>query len=96
MVGGLLAAMPGMASIAALLSSIIYVATVIAIKLFGAAAPGIAVVVSAMECQVMADARAEEAAHAAEEQVANREILAELRELRAEVTALRNVPAQQP
>nr|WP_037056335.1 ion transporter [Pseudonocardia asaccharolytica] len=53
----------------------------------------IAVVVSAMESQIMAEARAEEAEHAAEEQIANREILAELRELRAELAALRgNVP----
>ncbi|MFC5995406.1 ion transporter [Pseudonocardia hispaniensis] len=54
----------------------------------------IAVVVSAMENEVMAEARAKEAEYAAEEQIANREILAELRELRAEVAALRDsVPA---
>lgn len=149
-VGGLLAALPGMTSIAALLSLIIYVAAVIGTKLFGVVAPEyfgtlghtlftlfqtmtgegwpdvarelmekvplawiffviyilvssfmvlnlfIAVVVSAMEGQVMADARAEEAAHAADEQIANREILAELRELRAEVAALRDVPLRDP
>jgi voltage-gated sodium channel len=49
----------------------------------------IAVVVSAMEGQVMAEARAEEAEHAAEEQVANRQILEEIRELRAELAQAR-------
>lgn len=142
-VSGLLAALPGMASIAALLSLIIYVAAVIGTKLFGAVSPEyfgtfattlftlfqtmtgeawpdvargvmehvplawiffvvyilissfmvlnlfIAVVVSAMEGQVMAEARAEEAEHAAEEQIANREILAELRALRADLAELR-------
>jgi voltage-gated sodium channel len=144
-VSGLLAALPGMASIAALLSLIIYVAAVIGTKLFSAVAPEyfgtfattlftlfqtmtgeawpdvaravmehvplawiffvvyilvssfmvlnlfIAVVVSAMEGQVMAEAMAEEAEHAAEEQVANREILAELRALRADLAELRGI-----
>ncbi|WP_028937921.1 ion transporter [Pseudonocardia spinosispora] len=142
-VGGLLAAMPGMASIAALLSLILYVAAVIGTKLFWQIAPEhfgtlartlftlfqtmtgegwpdvaravmaeaplawiffvvyilvssfmvlnlfIAVVVSAMEGQVMAETRAEEAAHAAEEQVANRQILAEVQALRAELADLK-------
>jgi voltage-gated sodium channel len=142
-VSGLLAALPGMASIAALLSLIIYVAAVIGTKLFSPVAPEyfgtfattlftlfqtmtgeawpdvartvmehvplawiffvvyilissfmvlnlfIAVVVSAMEGQVMAEAMAEEAEHAAEEQIANREILAELRALRADLAELR-------
>ncbi|GAA5145347.1 hypothetical protein GCM10023321_03080 [Pseudonocardia eucalypti] len=142
-VGGLLAALPGMGSIMALLGLIIYVSAVIATTLYGRIAPEhfgslatslftlfqtmtgeawpdlarevmavepsawvffvvyilissfmvlnlfIAVTVSAMEGQVMADARAEEAANAAEEQLANREILAELRSLRAELRELR-------
>lgn len=50
----------------------------------------IAVVVNAMEREVVDEARAEEAQHAAEEQLANREILVELRELRAEVAAWRS------
>lgn len=141
-VGGLLAAVPGMTSIAALLALILYIAAVMATNLFGAVAPDdfgnlpttlftlfqtmtgegwpdiaegvmaeiplawiffvvyilvssfmvlnlfIAVVVSAMEGEVMA----EQAENAAEEQIANREILAELRELRAEVAALRPDP----
>ncbi|WP_308259489.1 ion transporter [Pseudonocardia sp. H11422] len=142
-VDGLLRAVPGMTSIAALLALILYVAGVMGTKLFGAASPGnfgdlgttlftlfqtmtgegwpdiarelmdtmplswiffviyilissfmvlnlfIAVVVSAMEQEVLAEVRAEEAEHAAEEQIANREILAEIRELRAELAALR-------
>ncbi|HEY9416800.1 MAG TPA: ion transporter, partial [Pseudonocardia sp.] len=51
----------------------------------------IAVVVSAMEGQVVAEAMAEEAEHAAEEQIANREILAELRALRADLAELRGI-----
>jgi voltage-gated sodium channel len=142
-VGGLLAAMPGMASIAMLLSLILYVAAVLGTNLFGAVAPQwfgdlgttlftlfqtmtgegwgeiardvmaevplawiffvayilvssfmvlnlfIAVVVSAMEGQVVAEVRAQEEEHAAEEQIANRMILEELKELRAELAALR-------
>jgi len=49
----------------------------------------IAVVVSAMENEVVAEVRAEEAEHAAQEQVALEQILTELRELRAEVAASR-------
>jgi voltage-gated sodium channel len=37
----------------------------------------------------MAEARAEEAEHAAEDQLANRRILAEVLELRAELAAMR-------
>ncbi len=142
-VSGLLAAVPGMASIAALLALINYIAAVIGTKLFGNIAPEyfgdlgttlftmfqtmtgeawpdiartvmareplawiyfvvyilvttfavlnlfIAVVVSAMESEVMAEVMAEEAEHAAEEQVANKQILAELRALRAELVAAR-------
>jgi voltage-gated sodium channel len=142
-VGGLLAALPGMASIAALLSLILYVAAVIGTNLFGAVAPGsfgdlgttlftlfqtmtgegwpdiaqevmaevplawiffvayilvssfmvlnlfIAVVVSAMENQVVAEVRAEEAEHAADEQIAHQLILEEIKELRAELAAMR-------
>jgi voltage-gated sodium channel len=142
-VAGLLAALPGMGSIAALLALIIYVAAVIATKLYSTVAPEyfgdfpttlftlfqtmtgeawsdvartvmaqepwawvffvvyilissfmvlnlfIAVVVSAMEGQVMAEARAEEAEHAAEEQAANRAILDEVRALRVELAELR-------
>jgi voltage-gated sodium channel len=142
-VGGLLAALPGMASIAALLSLILYVAGVLGTNLFGAVAPQwfgdlgttlftlfqtmtgegwgeiarevmaemplawiffvvyilissfmvlnlfIAVVVSAMEGQVMAEVRAQEEEHAAEEQIANRMILEEIKQLRAELAALR-------
>jgi voltage-gated sodium channel len=142
-VGGLLAALPGMTSISALLLLILYVAGVMGTKLFGEVAPEsfgtlgttlftlfqtmtgegwpdiaqqvmtevptawiffvvyilvssfmvlnlfIAVVVSAMESQVMAEARAEEAEHAADEQIANRMILDEVRELRAELAELR-------
>jgi voltage-gated sodium channel len=143
-VGGLLAALPGMASITALLLLILYVAGVLGTNLFGAAAPEsfgdlgttfftlfqtmtgegwpdiaqevmaevplawiffvvyilissfmvlnlfIAVVVSAMESQVVAEARAQEEEHAAEEQMANRMILEELKQLRAELAALRS------
>ncbi len=142
-VNGLLAAIPGMASIAALLTLIIYVAAVMGTKLFGELAPQyfgslgatlftmfqtmtgegwpdiarevmdkepfawvffvvyilvttfavlnlfIAVVVSAMENEVVAEVRAEEAEHAAEEQVANKAILEEIRGLRAELAAVR-------
>ena len=142
-VGGLLAALPGMASIAALLSLILYVAAVIGTNLFGAVAPEffgdmgitlftlfqtmtgegwpdiaqqvmaevplawiffvayilvssfmvlnlfIAVVVSAMENQVVAEVRAEEAEHAADEQLAHQMILQEIKELRAELAAIR-------
>jgi voltage-gated sodium channel len=49
----------------------------------------IAVVVSAMEGQVIAEARAQEEEHAAEEQIANRMILEEIKQLRAELAALR-------
>lgn len=139
-VAGLLGAIPGMASIAALLGLILYVAAVMATKLFGTVAPEsfgnlgttlftlfqtmtgegwpdiaaevmeqvplawiffvvyimvssfmvlnlfIAVVVSAMESEF----RAEEAEHAAEEQIVNREILDEVRALRAELAELRD------
>ena len=142
-VDGLIAAMPGMGSVAALLGLMMYVAVVISTNLYGSIAPEyfgdlgtsaftlfqtmtgeawpdvartvmdhvplawiffvvyilissfmvlnlfIAVVVSAMEGQVVAEAMAEEAEHAAEEQVANREILAELRALRADLADLR-------
>jgi voltage-gated sodium channel len=142
-VGGLLAALPGMGSIAALLALILYVAAVMGTNLFGAVAPEsfgnlgttlftlfqtmtgegwpdiaqevmaevplawiffviyilissfmvlnlfIAVVVSAMEGQVMAEVRAEEAEHAADEQIANRMILEEIKALRAELDAMR-------
>jgi voltage-gated sodium channel len=142
-VGGLLAAMPGMVSISALLGLILYVAAVMGTNLFGAVAPQwfgdlgttlftlfqtmtgeawsdiardvmaevpmawiffvvyilvssfmvlnlfIAVVVSAMEGQVMAEVRAEEAEHAADEQTANRMILDEIRQLRAELAEMR-------
>jgi voltage-gated sodium channel len=142
-VGGLLAALPGMASIAALLALVLYVAAVMGTNLFGAVAPEsfgnlgstlftlfqtmtgegwpdiaqkvmaemplawiffvvyilvssfmvlnlfIAVVVSAMESQVMAEVRAEEAEHAADEQAANQMILEEIKALRAELAAIR-------
>jgi voltage-gated sodium channel len=142
-VGGLLAALPGMTSISALLALILYVAAVMGTKLFGEVAPEsfgtlgttlftlfqtmtgegwpdiarevmaevplawiffvvyilissfmvlnlfIAVVVSAMESQVMAEARAEEAEHAADERYANRMILEEMKVLRAELAAMR-------
>ncbi len=147
-VAGLLAAVPGMTSIAALLALILYVAAVMGTKLFSEVAPDdfgnlgitlftlfqtmtgegwpdiarnvmeeypfawiffvvyilvssfmvlnlfIAVVVNAMEHEVVDEARAEEAEHAAEEQIANRAILAELRELRAEVAAWRSDPEE--
>ena len=139
-VAGLLAAVPGMASISALLALILYVSAVMATKLFATSAPEyfgdlgstlftlfqtmtgeawpdvarevmaehpyawiffvifilissfmvlnlfIAVVVSAMEGQVMAEA----AEQHEEEQIANKQILAEIRELRAELAALRS------
>lgn len=142
-VGGLLAALPGMASIAALLSLILYVAAVLGTNLFSGVAPQwfgdlgttlftlfqtmtgegwgeiarevmavvplawlffvtyilvssfmvlnlfIAVVVSAMEGQVTAEARAKEEEHAADEQIVNRMILEEIKELRAELAAMR-------
>lgn len=142
-VSGLLAAMPGMASISALLALILYVSGVMATKLFGATAPDefgdlgttlftlfqtmtgegwpdiakevmaehpyawiffvvfilvssfmvlnlfIAVVVSAMEGEISAEISAEMEEQHSEEQVANRQILAELRALRAELAALR-------
>jgi voltage-gated sodium channel len=138
-VAGLLAAVPGMASISALLVLILYVSGVMATKLFGATSPEyfgdlgttlftlfqtmtgeawpdvarevmidhpyawlffvvfilvssfmvlnlfIAVVVSAMEGQVAAEV----AEQHEEEQIANAHILAEIRELRAELAALR-------
>jgi voltage-gated sodium channel len=49
----------------------------------------IAVVVSAMEGQVAAEARAKEAEHAVDEQIVNRMILEEIKELRAELAAMR-------
>jgi voltage-gated sodium channel len=142
-VGGLLAALPGMASIAALLSLILYVAAVLGTNLFRSVAPEwfgdlgttlftlfqtmtgegwgeiarevmaeaplawiffvvyilvssfmvlnlfIAVVVSAMEGQVKAEARAQEDERAADEQMVNRMILEELKELRAELVVMR-------
>ena len=142
-VSGLLEAVPGMASIAALLALIIYVFAVIGTTLYGDVAPAyfgdlgttlftmfqtmtgeawpdiardvmskepfawiyfvvyilvttfavlnlfIAVVVSAMEGQVAAEVRAEEAEHAEEEQIANRQILMEIRALRAELADAR-------
>ncbi|MQA07370.1 MAG: ion transporter [Pseudonocardiaceae bacterium] len=142
-VTGLLKAIPGMASIAAPLALIIYVAGVMTTKLFGDISPEhfgdlgtslfslfqvmtgeawpdiaadvmaeaplawiffviyilvssfavlnlfIAVVVSAMEDQMRAEAQQEESRHAAEHSAQNEQILAELRQLRAEVAALR-------
>ncbi|MCW2633321.1 MAG: ion transporter [Pseudonocardia sp.] len=142
-VNGLLAAVPGMTSIAALLALIIYVAGVMATKLFADVSPQyfgslgttlftmfqimtgenwpdiargvmeqqplawiffvvyilittfavlnlfIAVVVSAMDHEVVAEVRAEDAEHAAEEQAALQTVLMELRQLRAEVAASR-------
>ncbi|MFD5249140.1 ion transporter [Amycolatopsis sp. NPDC058340] len=142
-VTGLLASIPGMASIAALLALIIFVAGVMATKLFGAISPEnfgdlgtslftlfqvmtgeawpdiakeimkeapmawvffvvyilvssfavlnlfIAVVVSGMEDELRQDIREEEAKQAATQAVANKEILDEIRALRAEVSALR-------
>ena len=49
----------------------------------------IAVVVSAMENQIVAEVRAEEAEHAADEQIAHQLILEEIKELRAELAAMR-------
>ncbi len=145
-VNGLLAAVPGMASIAALLALIIYVAAVMGTNLFGEAAPEyfgtlgttlftmfqtmtgegwpdvarqvmeteplawiffvvyilvttfavlnlfIAVIVSAMEGEVVAEVRAEETKHAAAEKIALDEIMVELRALRAELAAARGSP----
>ncbi|QWF81591.1 hypothetical protein HUW46_05024 [Amycolatopsis sp. CA-230715] len=142
-VSGLLTAIPGMASIAALLGLIIFVAGVMATKLFGGISPDnfgdlgtslftlfqvmtgeawpdiakeimtqapmawiffvvyilvssfavlnlfIAVVVSGMESELREDIREEEAKQAEEQAAANREILDELRALRAEVAELR-------
>nr|WP_221472073.1 ion transporter [Amycolatopsis umgeniensis] len=141
-VTGLLAAIPGMASIAALLALIIFVAGVMATKLFGAISPEnfgdlgtslftlfqvmtgeawpdiakeimkeapmawvffvvyilvssfavlnlfIAVVVSGMEDELRQDIREEEAKQAETQAMANKEILDELRALRAEVAEL--------
>jgi voltage-gated sodium channel len=141
-VGALLSALPGMGCIGALLALIIYVAAVMATKLFGSAAPAffgtlgdslfslfqimtvegwpdiarqvmevrpgawlffvvyllvstfavlnlfIAVVVNAMQEQVAADLKRDEAAHAAEASADREQLLLELRELRAEVRAL--------
>jgi voltage-gated sodium channel len=146
-VAGLLAAMPGMASTGALLALVIYVAGVIATKLFGPVQPTyfgdlgttiftlfqvmtgegwpeiarelmaevplswiffvvyilissfavlnlfIAVVVSAMEGEVAAELRAEDAEHEAATQERDRVLLEEIRALRAEVAALRPVDA---
>lgn len=142
-VSGLLAAIPGMASIAALLGLIIFVAGVMATKLFGHISPDnfgdlgtslftlfqvmtgeawpdiakeimkqapmawvffviyilvssfavlnlfIAVVVSGMEDELRRDIAEEEAKQAETQAAANKEILDELRALRAEVAALR-------
>ncbi|UMP05651.1 ion transporter [Amycolatopsis sp. EV170708-02-1] len=142
-VTGLLASIPGMASIAALLALIIFVAGVMATKLFGAISPEnfgdlgtslftlfqvmtgeawpdiakeimkeapmawvffvvyilvssfavlnlfIAVVVSGMEDELRQDIREEEAKQAATQAQANKEILDEIRALRAEISALR-------
>lgn len=145
-VSGLLAAVPGMASIAALLGLIVFVAGVMSTKMFSTVSPEnfgdlgtslftlfqvmtgeawpdiakdvmeqvpmawiffvvyilvssfavlnlfIAVVVSAMEDQLRDDLREEEAKQTEQQAVANAEILAELRALRAEVAALRPHP----
>ncbi|MFK0247973.1 ion transporter [Amycolatopsis azurea] len=142
-VTGLLASIPGMASIAALLALIIFVAGVMSTKLFGAISPDnfgdlgtslftlfqvmtgeawpdiakeimkeapmawvffvvyilvssfavlnlfIAVVVSGMEDELRQDIREEEAKQAETQAQANKEILDELRALRAEVAELR-------
>lgn len=142
-VSGLLTAIPGMASIAALLGLIIFVAGVMATKMFGHISPDnfgdlgtslftlfqvmtgeawpdiakevmeqapmawvffviyilvssfavlnlfIAVVVSGMEDELRQDFREEEAKQAETQAAANKEILDELRALRAEVAALR-------
>ncbi|MFJ1766702.1 ion transporter [Amycolatopsis sp. NPDC088138] len=146
-VSGLLAAIPGMASIAALLGLIIFVAGVMATKLFGVISPEnfgdlgtslftlfqvmtgeawpdiakeimlqapmawiffvvyilvssfavlnlfIAVVVSGMEDELRQDIREEEAKQAATQAEANREILEELRAVRAELAELRREQA---
>jgi voltage-gated sodium channel len=142
-VSGLLAAIPGMASIAALLGLIIFVAGVMATKLFGAISPGdfgdlgtslftlfqvmtgeawpdiakqvmveapmawvffvvyilvssfavlnlfIAVVVSGMEDELRKDIAEEEAKQQEQQDAVNKEILDELRALRAEIALLR-------
>jgi voltage-gated sodium channel len=142
-VTGLLAAVPGMASVASLLALVIFVAAVMATKLFGAIAPDffgdlgttlftlfqvmtgeawpdiarqvmaqaplawiffvvyilvssfavlnlfIAVVVSGMEDQVTNDLAEAEERNAAAQASADVTILAEVRALRAEVTAMR-------
>ncbi len=142
-VAGLLAAMPGMASTGALLALVIYVAGVIATKIFGQVMPTyfgdlgttiftlfqvmtgegwpeiarelmaqvpfawlffvvyilissfavlnlfIAVVVSAMEGEVAAERRAEDAEHEAAAMERDRVLLEEIRALRAEIAALR-------
>jgi len=142
-VSGLLAAVPGMASIGALLALVIYVAGVMATKLFSAISPDyfgnlgktlftlfqtmtgeawpevardvmdkapmawiffviyilvssfavlnmfIAVIVSGMEKQVTDDLVRAEDQHAADQAASDKEILAELRALRAEIAELR-------
>lgn len=142
-VGGLIAALPGMGSIAALLTLILYVSAVIGTKLYGTVSPDyfgdlpttlftlfqtmtgeawpdvardvmskspmawiyfvvyilvssfmvlnlfIAVVVSAMEGQVAEEVREAEAEQAADDLLTDQQILFELRELRAELAALR-------
>ena len=145
-VAGLLTAVPGMASVAALLALVLYVAGVMATKMFGTIAPDefgdlgstlftlfqtmtgegwpdiartvmaqeptawiffviyilvssfavlnlfIAVVVSGMEHEVTSDMVRAEEKHAEQAAKADRQILDELRALRAEVAALRAQP----
>jgi voltage-gated sodium channel len=147
-VSGLLAAVPGMASIGALLGLIIYVAGVMGTKLFGHISPDyfgdlgttlftlfqtmtgegwpdvarevmeeaelawiffviyilvssfavlnlfIAVIVSGMEKQVTDDLVEAEDRHAADQAASDRQILEELRALRAEVTELRTAASR--
>lgn len=142
-VSGLLAAVPGMASIGALLGLVIYVAAVMATKLFGAISPEyfgnlgttlftlfqtmtgeawpdvardvmaeapyawiffvvyilvssfavlnlfIAVIVSGMEKEVTDDLVRAEDQHAAEQAASDKQILEELRALRADIAELR-------
>jgi voltage-gated sodium channel len=149
-VSGLLNAVPGMASIGALLGLIIYVAAVMATKLFGSISPDyfgdlgrtlftlfqtmtgeawpdiardvmdeapaawiffviyilvssfavlnlfIAVIVSGMEKQVTDDLAEAEDRHAADQAASDKQILAELRELRREVAHLRGAPEPEP
>ncbi len=144
-VSGLLMAMPGMVSIAALLALVLYISAVMATKLFGSTSPEyfgdlgsslftlfqimtgeawaevarpimneqpmawiffvtyiivtsftvlnlfIAVAVSAMESQVSEERKE----HDREEMAVTMEVLAEIRELRAEVAALRE-PSKEP